>query len=286
MNKPSIPESELDPLLKRALKDDLPPEIEAGMYRQLLRFKSTLGQSEQRLVFIKLLGMCRSIRKEILAVTSVLMMGLGLILQLSGTPNALAYSIEQLKATLAISAGLNRASFMNCTVLRPDSDGKQTSYHIRWRHKGDVRVDKKSDIRDQTFWISKETVYVAAAGNDRAPEMYHNSGTANPVDQTASEFLSPQILMQYLEKHYGLIQVCGRSGAGVRDFLILGRQGTMDIEIVLDAKTYLPKKLKKYSQDSDPSQGARHCILEVSFLWNQPIAGDVFEPQARVVKGK
>ena len=53
--------------------------------------------------------------------------------------------------------------------------------------------------------------------------------------------------------------------------------GTMD-EITIDAKTYLPKVLKKYALDSDRTNGDRVCLLEVRFHWNQPISHELFVP--------
>jgi hypothetical protein len=188
---------------------------------------------------------------------------LGLLMQMGGS-QALAHSIEKLKVIVTISVGLNRASFMDCVVLKPGAEGEQKSYRVRWRATGDARVDMDSAAGAQALWISNETVSTMIPG---------------PVWQPALEFLSPKIVAKNMEEQYGLMQSGGRSNAGTNEFLIVGREGRQDVEFVVDAKTYLPKVLKKYSHGSDRATGARNCVLEARFLWDQPVPAEFFSPQ-------
>ncbi len=279
MNKTNMPEPDLDSLLNRTLRDDLPPEAEARMNRQFLRFKGTLDRTERLPEPGGWIWMGGPFRKEILAAASAAMMILGLVMQLSGSPSVLAHSIEQLKVIITISAGLNRASFMDCAVLKADSEGKQTSYRVRWRAAGDVRLDIVSADGAQTLWIANETVSIAGPGGRDVRSMSSNAMTPGPLWKPALEFMSPQILAKHMEEHYGLMQSGGRSGDGTNEFVILGREGRQDVEIAVDAKTYLPKALKKYSDDPDRTNGPRRCIIEARFLWNQPIPGELFSSQ-------
>jgi hypothetical protein len=280
MNRAAIPEPDLDNLLKRTLKDDLPPEAEARMGRQFLRLKSSLDRTERLLEPNGWLWMRGPFGKEILAVASAAMMILGLVMQLSGSQSALAHSIEQLKVIVTISAGLNRASSMDCAVLKPRAGGEQTSYRVRWRAIGDVRVDMDSGDGAETLWISNETVSIGGPGGGDVRSMSINTMTPGPVWQPALEFMSPKILARNLGEHYGLMQSGGRSNAGTNEFLIVGREGRQDVEITIDAKTYLPKVLKKYAHDSNRTNGARNCIMQARFLWNQPIPTELFSPRS------
>jgi len=201
-------------------------------------------------------------------------------MQLRGPQGALAHSIEQLKVIVSISAGLNRASFMDCTVLKPNTEGEQASYRVRWRSVGDVRVDMDSADGAQTLWISKETVSIAGPGGGDVRSMPINTMTPGPLWQPALEFMSPKILAKHIEEHYGLMQSGGRSSAGTDEFLIVGREGRQAVDIAVDARTYLPKVLKKYALDSGRTNGERDRIMEVRFLWNQPIPPELFVPGA------
>jgi hypothetical protein len=159
-----------------------------------------------------------------------------------------------LKVIVTVSFALNRASSMDCTVLKPGDEDERASYDVRWRATGDVRVDMDSADGVQTLWISNETVSIAGLGSgpgsDNIRSMSLNTITPESVWRPAMEFMSPEILAQNMEGHYGLMQSSGRSGAGQSEFLIAGREGSQDVEVTVDAKTYLLKVLRKYSLDS------------------------------------
>lgn len=262
MNKSNIPEPDLDNLLRRTLKDDIPSEAETRMNRQ---FQSLKGRLDRAVTLPEPNGwpwMRGPFRKEILAATAAAMIVLGLVMQFSAPKTALAHSLEQLKVIVTISMSLNRAIFMDCAILKPEAEGEQTSYRIRWRADGDARVDLNSSGGAQTIWISDETISLAG-----------------PVWQPALEFMSPEIVAKHIKEHYGLMQSFGRASAGTNEFLIAGREGRHDVEITVDTKTYLPKLIKKYSHNSGRTNEARNCILEARFLWNLPVPTELSSPQ-------
>lgn len=276
MNNPNRPEPDLDDLIKGALKDDLPPEAEARMSRQFLRLKHDIDRNEQSAN--AWLWVRAAFRKEILAVASAAMFIMGLLMQLGTSQSALAHSIEQLKVMISISVALNRASSMDCVVLRPGTEGRQTSYRIRWRFPGDIRVDRNSPKGEQTLWVLPGAYGIGVRSSSiNAP---------GSEWQPALEFMSAKVLARHMEEQYGLMQSSGRSDAGVNEFIITGREGREDIEISVDAKTYLPKVLKKYSQDPDRTNSARNCVLEARFIWDQPVPDGLFSPQNSKADGR
>jgi len=276
MNRSSISEPDLDKLLKQALKDDLPPEAEARMNRQFLNLKRTLGKPESLAQADEWPWMHGLFRKDILAVASAVVLILGLVMQLSGSQTALAHSIEKLKVIVTVSMSLNRAVFMDCTVMKPETGGENTSYHVLWRANGDARVDMVG--RAQTIWISDETISFADSDGASIRSMPLKTIAPGPVWQPAMEFRTPALLAEHMEERYGLMQTGERSGAGPGEFLIVGREGRQAVEISIDARTYLPKVLKKYELDSGRTNGDRICLMEVRFRWNQPISGELFVP--------
>ena len=279
MNKTSIPEPDLDKLIRRALSDDIPPEAEARMSRQFVNFKHSVAGNERLPKPDGWRWMNGPFRKEVLAVAAAVMMILGLVMQLSGGQNVLAHSIEQLKVIATITMGLDRVSSMDCRVLEPATEGEQPSYRIRWRTGDEVRVDMDSGDGAQTLWISNDTVSVSGQGGGGVRSMSVDTMTPGPVWQPALEFMSPETVAKHIEEQYGLMQSIGRVSAGTNEFLIVGREGGRDVEVTVDAKTYLPKMLKKYSRDSNRSNGARDCVVEARFLWNRPIPGELFSPR-------
>ena len=115
------------------------------------------------------------------------------------------------------------------------------------------------------------------SGNVRSMSL--NTIVPGPVWQPALEFLSPSILANHMQGHYELMQ-----SGGANEFLIAGQEGQQDAEIAIDAKTYLPKVLKKYSMDLDRTNGTWNCLMEARFLWNQPIPAELFIPQTQAAE--
>jgi hypothetical protein len=278
MNKMNIPEPDLDNLLKQALKDDLPPEAEARMNRQFLNLKRSLDQPE-RLTTPEVRHWIRGpFQREMIAIASVVILILGIVMQLSRPQSALAHSLEQLKVIVTVSTKLNRAAYMDCTVLKQKAGGENNSYHVRWRAPEDARMDMVSAGGAQTIWVSNETVSVAGSDSGAVRSMPVNTMIPSVAWQPAMEFMTPSLLAKQMQEHYGLMQTGERSGAGSGEFLITGREDRQVIEITVDAKTYLPKALKKYALDSGQTNGERNCLMEVRFSWNQIIPGELFVP--------
>jgi len=276
MSKLNIPEPDPDNLIKQAFKDDLPPEAEAGMNRQFLNFKRTLERPESRAEADEWSWMRGVFRKEILAVVSAVMLILGGVMHLSGSQSALAHTIEQLKVIGTISMSLKRAAYMDCTILKPEAGGENTSYHVFWRADGDVRVDKNSADGARTLWIFDETVSFADSDGGAVSSIPINTMTPGPVWQPALEFRTPSLLAKHIEEQYRLMQTGERSGAGPDEFLIVGREDRHVVEITVDARTYLPKALKEYAPDSGRTNS--NFLMEVRFLWNQPVPDELFIP--------
>ena len=220
---------------------------------------------------------CGAFRQEILAFASAVMLALGLVMQLGGVQSVLADSIERLKVMVTVSGCLYRATSMDCTVQKTGAGDENSRYRVRWNAAGITRIDAGSaNGAEQTLWVSKETVSVA---DYRGGAVRSTAITAMPSKwQVPMEFRTPTILARHMEERYGLAQTGERSGAGSGEFLITGRDGRQAIEIAVDARTYLPKVLKKWAPDSGRTNGDRVCLMEVRFHWNQPIPGPLFVP--------
>jgi hypothetical protein len=186
---------------------------------------------------------------------------LGALMHPGGEQSALANSITRLKVIIDVAATLNRATFMECSVLKPETRNENSYYQVRWSASGITRVDRKTtDGVQQTLWISNTTV------------------PPDPVWQPAMEFLTPEILTMHMEGTYGLMQTGLRDSTGPDEFLLIGREHQQVIEIAVDERTFLPKTLKKYSTDSWTGE-KRNCVLEVRFQWNRPIPEKLLIPR-------
>ncbi len=196
-----------------------------------------------------------------MALSAAVVLILCLVSLFNGKQSVLANSISQLKVIMDVSAILNRATSMDCSVLKSNTGSEDSFYRIRWNKRGITRVDRESsDGVQQTLWISDTTV---------PPDM---------VWQPAMEFLTPAILAGQMEGPYGLMRTGQWDGAGRNEFLLIGRDKQQVIEIAIDEKTYLPGTLRKYLLE--PGKGnARKCVLEARFSWNRPLPEELLIPR-------
>jgi hypothetical protein len=200
-------------------------------------------------------------RKEALIFALAVILILSSLMHFGENQSALANSISRMKVIIDVSARLNRAASMDCSVLKSGIGGENSSYRVRWGASDITRVDRKSpDGVQQTLWISDTTV------------------PPDPVWQPAMEFLTPTILARHVEGSYGLMQVGQRDAAEPNEFLLVGRENQQVIKIAVDERTYLPKTLRKCLPDSGTGE-ARDCVLEVRFLWNRPIPEELLIPR-------
>lgn len=268
MNKTNIPKPDLDNFLGQTLRDDLPPEVEARMNRRFLDLKRSLGRPEEKAEpRNRRLWTHGAFRKDILAFASVIMLVLGGVGHLGGDHGAWANSLERLKIVVTVSTSLHSATSMDCTVLKLGVGEPNASFRVRWGSTGVSRADMGStESAGQTVWIS-------------------NAGISpDPKWQPVVEFLTPAVLAQHVEEHYGLMHTERRNDAGQEEFLLVGSQHGQAVEIAVDPRTYLPKTLRKYSPDSDQVGKVRTCLMEVRFLWNRPFSGELLVPASPLGK--
>ena len=226
---------------------------------------------------------CGAFRQEILAFASTVMLILGVLMQLVGGQSVLADSIERLKAMSIISGNLQRAISMDCIILKPSVRDENSRYRVRWNTAGVTRVDVDStNGKGQTLWISNGTVSVA---DDEDGTVRSMAITTIPSEgQTPIEFLTPMTLAQQMKERYGFMQSELQNGAEPHEFLLIGQEDQLIIEIAVDAKTYLPTMLKKYSSDSARTGKEWNCIEEVRFQWNKPIPPELLVPRLSALK--
>lgn len=267
MNKQSMDDSELDAFLGRVMKDDLPPDAKSAMNRRFLRFREGLDRSGQERADQDSSWRSMPLWRQALGAAAAALIIVGFVMQLRGSPTALAHSIGQLKAIAAVSAGLKRATSMECTVRQTDRDGAPTLYRIQWRATSGARIDMESSGGVHTLWVPRKTISAAVVGMIPALD----AGMQEPVWRPALEFASPVTLSRQMEIRYGLMQGGRMSAAG--EFTIVGREGPQNIEIIVDSQTYLPIVLRKLSRGPNP-----RALIEARFRWNQPIPAEPVDP--------
>jgi hypothetical protein len=209
-----------------------------------------------------------------LAFVSVILLILGAGMQLAESQSVLADSIERLTIMAAVSESLNRATSMDCTVIKRGTCEAGSRYRIRWDKAGITRVDIDSiHHASHALWISDEAGLNAVPKD--GPKGSPLTSTMPSECQLPGEFLTPAALARQMER-YGLTQDKRLDDAQPNELQLSGRDGSLAVTLFIDAMTGLPKKLKKYRTASTQTSKSQYCSEEVQFQWNEPIPRELF----------
>ena len=90
--------TKIDDLLRQALADDLPADVEAGMRRRIERFREAKAAAEATARERGAAGRAWLFRRTVWAALSILMLIAGILLQGAKSPSPLADRIASIKA--------------------------------------------------------------------------------------------------------------------------------------------------------------------------------------------
>ena len=111
-------DSKTDDLLKQVLKDDLPLEVEGRMKAQFNQYRGKIEQDTRlsRWGFFSgwksALRPGRTVRREVLALSSLIMIVVGAFLHVSGHRSAIAETLSFLNISVSVADQIENASSM------------------------------------------------------------------------------------------------------------------------------------------------------------------------------
>jgi hypothetical protein len=227
---------------------------------------------------------CGEFRQEILAIASAFMLILGVVMQLGGSQNALADSVERLTVMAAVSGSLHRARSMDCTVTKPGASDERVQYRLRWNAAGVTRVEMTSArSTGPTLWISNGTI---SAVDHEGGMVRSTSITDMPSSWKAPlEFQTPATIAQHLER-LGLRQADDQGSAQPGELVLVGQENQQVVEIDINSRTALPIALKKFLPAHYGTSKGLAGFEEVRFQWNKAIPQELFIPDLSAIKKK
>jgi len=297
MKKENSGDFEIDDLLKQTLKDDLPPELESRMKKQLMLFREIMEQPEQqrrdetngilRRLFHGegLKWMKWMFKKQVLAPASIIMVVLGAVLQITGPRSVLAESISLLKTSVIVSDRVSHAESMECSMQVPAENDQQLKYSIQWLSPNLTRVQVKKQNQDiiKTMWISEEEITIA----DHATDTQRKVERVNQIDDSdfkqALGLLSPLDLVELMEGKWRLKQYKQHGDCESGTFTVAVPEEKTLLELTVDLCTFLPTNFKKFLEDTKKESGEGKILMDVNFKWNTSIPPQLMLP--KITKG-
>jgi len=139
-----LSDDEVERLLRQALADDLPRELEDELRRESRRAWRRAAAEPRRARWQDWLGIPAGWRpllpQPALVGAALAMLGAGAVMQAAPAPPAAVAPLRSLQASALASRALARARAMECTVEIAGGRGPVRSYRVDWTAPGAVRV--------------------------------------------------------------------------------------------------------------------------------------------------
>ncbi len=273
----------LDELLKRVLKDDLPSEAELKMRERLSTFRRAVESYGSRRAtsrarswgFRPMFGQWLSrplvYRKKLLAYVSAVTLAAGVVIHLGGYQSVLADSISLFKTSILLTGQIRLASSMECVITMPAAGAQAMIYHIRWVRDGGTRLDVASSHGiEETLWISQGRVMIAdiASGSTASA-----TRAAIGIPEAAKAFLSPAVLARKLEEGWQVQP--GQKQKSPDRLVFIDRQNRSVVEIHFDRGSFLPISANTKPPDISGSGGV---AAKAEFVWNRRVDPELIMP--------
>jgi hypothetical protein len=257
----------MDRLLKQALRDDMPPEVEKGMKQQLNLFREKMAEYEhaaqQRVGLFQVngkdLAAVRNMFKQgTLAFASILLVVVGSLMQLSGGQNILAESISTWNVAMRTYDQVRFMDSMACrveaTVPGLTKSEKPVKYTIRW-----VSSNRRNQYR-------VHAVYTGPSGQRTEKKLVvgNNEHIDDPLFQPVAKLFSPSGLRGLLAgkwklKHYRREGTCEW---GTFNIANPDKKGNTKVEMTADLCTWLPVHME--IEDT-----AAKTKMDIHFNWDK-----------------
>jgi hypothetical protein len=139
-----LSDDEVDRLLREALADDLPEELQAELRREArMAWRRAASESRRPRWWDRLrvpVGWRPLLPQPALVAAALAMLAAGAVMQAAPAPPGVVGPLRSLQVSALASRALARAWAMECTVAIADGRGPVRTYRVDWTAPGAVRV--------------------------------------------------------------------------------------------------------------------------------------------------
>ncbi len=269
MKNDTPPDFDLDELLKQTLKDDLPPQTEARLRRQLLIFRRRV-EERQRGDFRLSLSSRRYpvvFPRAALVAAGILLIALGFSIGRLSRPNILVESFAAYQKEAAVFAGISDARYLKCRVRVSGGAEPSREFMIEWISPRETHVHILEPGREMT-----KTVLLPAAERSVLEEIASTAqgtgGRGEVLDsqlRPIEDLLSSSRLAGLLEGFWQLESSGRRGDCDWESFSVVVGRTAPRSKIIVDMCTGLPTRLEHVTGSGEN--------LEAVFNWNTENSG-------------
>jgi hypothetical protein len=283
-------DTHIDHLLKQTFKDDLPPDAENAMKKQLVRFRTKMDQADtdrtraeskafRGISYLRVIRWVHFLfKKEVFVVVSLLMIVLGGFIQSSGSSNKLAENLSVLGTSVVVSSQMSRSQSMECSIQMSRENEKPLKYSIQWLspNLSKIQVEESDNTPLKTIWLSEEDIVIADHVNDTLRKERHLAHFSDPMLQPIVGYLAPKELVERMYGEWQLIQY-QKEEYGLGIFTVALPNERAILEVTVDLCTYLPVAIKKILSAEERDEET--LVFEVRYTWNIRLSPELLSPQ-------
>jgi hypothetical protein len=244
-----LPADDVDRLLREALADDLPEELEGPLRREARLAWRRAASEPRRARWPDWLGIPAAgkpaLPQPALVVAALAMLGAGAVMQAAPAPREVVESFQGRQASARVAQALGRATAMECAVEIGDERGRRVRYRVDWRAPGEARV-RADGAGGTAGWVLRlpgagpSVLTQSAAERDRA--------SLDPAVEPARAYLSPVALGERLAAAWRPGPAAGVA-PGTEVFHVGPRSDPPGLTVAIDIATHLPLRLDATGRD-------------------------------------
>jgi len=293
MKKENLNGQKIDEFLKQALKDDLPPEAERKMKRQLTLFREKMeGKRPQRetetISFLwRLLSGQKvewgqhMLKRGIVALASIIVVVLGIHMQTTGAQGGLSESLTALGTSASVFNQVRRVESMECLINIYDKNKETLKYSIQWLSPNKTRahLEKPGEIPFKTMWIKDQEITIVDHMKNTIRNVENIEQIKNSQFQPILSFLSPSLLEESLQGQWVLKQFKQQEDYESGIFDVIYQEERTRMEVTINMSTNLPITIKRLVHDPTRTRGEGDIFINIFFKWNKPVPLDLMVPK-------
>jgi hypothetical protein len=265
MSRKRLSKRDVDSLLQRSFRDDMPAKIEErirGQIPDLWLRASKAVPSSVKIFFPDSAAipashpLVLSLRRALLAACAVFMLIFGGALRIGHTSSFLAESVALRQTASAVAGRLERARQMECRVQARDERGLKVRYLISWAEGRDSRVEIDGPEGKQGRF---------------APRRAHPAGSLprEPWLEPIWDFLSAPAVAELMTGQWQAAPMPGSGDKNHAAFLVTGTASPNLSLVVVDLRTYLPVSFRRFPRGLAGPAPNSLPLLEVEFHWDR-----------------
>jgi hypothetical protein len=279
MSWKGLSKRDVDRLLRRAFRDDMPTEIEEQMHWRLRELWQRASEAAPTPAHAAgpvsgatpgWFPLVLNLRRALLAACAVVMLVSGGALRIGHTSSFLAESFALRQTASSVIGRLERARQMECRLQARDDEGRVVRYSISWVEGRNSRVEMEGPAGKEVRFAPAQRMRTSVVN---VPWPAGRTVGSRPQErwlEPIRDFLSAPAVAGLMAGQWRVAPVPGSGEKDRTAFLMTAPASPNLILVVVDLHTYLPVSLALFPAGSGSQLLNSGPLFSAEFQWDSP----------------